>query len=225
VILFLLPCYIVPLSYGAVIAAGWFRRFELLAFAVIAILLLAYPVREASVNFVKGRDWVENRPAMEFFRDHYEPGDFILMNTSAQPPFWYYAGSLGLATSFKTEPVGLLEGRLVKGMKVAKFARDIVGSGEHRFIAYRYEYNLFDDMGNFRRIAVVDPKDVHVVWEGGRIDGLPAGRVWLVISKPPEDDELEIGAIARGALDRSARRLLTCERKNAFVYLYDMPGK
>jgi hypothetical protein len=221
----MLPCYIVPLTYGAVFVASRFRRFELFAWAVIAVMLLAYPAQVGAVNFVQGRDWVENRPAMEFFRDHYEPGDFIVMNTSAQPPFWYYAGSLGVAASFKTEPLGILDGQLVKGMKVAKFARDIVSNGENRFIAYRFEYNMFDDKGNFRRMVVVDPKDVHVVWEGGKIDGLPAGRLWLVISKPPENDELEIGVIARDDLDRTAKRLMTYERKNAFVYLYDMPGK
>ncbi|NTV28820.1 MAG: hypothetical protein HGA80_01940 [Candidatus Omnitrophica bacterium] len=223
VLLFLVPCYLVALSTGVEALAQWFRRFDKWVLALLALLLLAYPVQVAAANLVQGRDWVENRPVMEFFRDHYEPGDFVVMNTSEQPPFWYYINSLGIGAELRLEQLGVLEGEKLQGLRVAKFARDLVEKDNRRLVAYRYEYHVCDAKGRFRRLLVPNLREAHFVHDDEAISGLPAGRTWLILSKAPEDDDRVINGIIRDAFDRRAGRLLAYERRNAAAYLYEMP--
>ncbi len=225
VLLFLVPCYLVPIAAGveAIAAKIGNKRSHRAVWAILAIALLAYPLQVAARNFIQGREWVENRPAMEFFRDHYEPGDFVVMNTSAQPPFWYYVGSLGIGVELRREPIGRLDGKTVEGMRVAKFARDMVATKDgHRLVAFRYEYHIFNEKGLFRQMVLRNAREAYFVRDDRAVEGLPAGRVWLVLSQAPEDDDREINGIIRDAFDRRAKRLLSCERMNAAVYLYDM---
>jgi hypothetical protein len=221
VILFLVPCYYIFVGLGISHLAGLFGpKGRWAAFCMAAVLLLV-PLKEAGAHFLTSRDWVHNREALQFFADHYEPGDLVFMNTSAQPPFFYYAGSLRFGLALKKEMLGRLNGEPVLGMRVGKFARYLGSSPSGQFVPFRYEYQVYDGKGLFR--AIVGTKEpAGMVFEGGTFNGSGLGRVWLFLSKAPEDDDRIMNNIIRDAFDKGGKRLLANEHLNAAVYLYDM---
>ncbi|MBF0486278.1 MAG: hypothetical protein HQL16_07185, partial [Candidatus Omnitrophica bacterium] len=221
VILFLIPSYYVFIALGFEKVVGLLKGFQKWGALCLALLLLAAPLKDAFAHFTQSRDWVQNREALEFLRDHYEAGDFLVMNTSAMPPFWYYAGSLGFGRMFKQDTLAIKDGQLVKGVKVAQFARYLGEGAGGRFLALRYEYHVYDDKGFFREVlGLKDPPQM--LKEGQAFSSPPLGRTWVFLSKAPEDDDRIMNNIIRDSFDKRAKRLLASEQKNAAVYLYDL---
>lgn len=224
VILFLVPAYVIFISAGA---ADVFERIVKKGHRQIAsfclILLFAQPVVEATYNFFHARGIVDNRRMIDFFSEQYEPGDFVYLNTSGQQPFWYYTGQTKIAAFFPQPVVGAYEGRLFKGVKLAKFARFLGQEKGQKFVVFRNEYNVYDEHGMFRaNMGLVNKENQgNLVFEGTLFPYPATGRTWVILSGEDPDDEL-MNKMIRASFDLRGKRLLSFEGKSARAYLYQI---
>ncbi len=224
VLLFLTAGYYIFIARGIdeiltilpVVAKKW-------AMPLILCLLFFQPIADAGYNLVHSRSKTDNRSAMEFLAEYYKPGDFIYLSTLAQEPFWYYAAQTGLSKQFPLPIVGIADGALIRGFKIAKFALDPEEINGRQFMFFRSEYIIFNEDGMFRA-TMGSQKDngiVSIVPLDQIFHYPPTGRTWLFLSGPSAL-ESGVNALILDSFDKRAKRLLSLDVLNAGVYLYDM---
>lgn len=224
VILFLVPAYVIVISVGIsdllqrVVKQGNNQA----AWALLAVLFVQ-PCFDAGYNFFHARAIVDNRRMVEFFTAHYEPGDFVYFNTSGQPPFWYYAGQTKIAVFFPQPIVGVSDGVLFKGVKIGKFARFMGQENGQKFVAFRNEYNVYNEHGMFRaNMGLVNKENQgNIVYEGKLFPYPATGRTWVILSGADPDDQW-INKTVRDSFDLRGKRLLFFEGHNAGAFLYQI---
>ena len=223
-LLFLVPSGYIFISSGFGFLVDRSGRWKRFAVGALLVVILISPVSEALAKFSQGRSRADNRQALQFLQDHFEAGDFIYMNTSAQPPFWYYAGSLGLGEMFPQQVFGVYKDGPQKAMKIGKFGRFTGEDESGKFLAFRYEYNSFDDHGLFQGTFGFnyDKLNFGKVPVGGSYQYPASGRTWLFLSAGDDYDN-ELNAMILDSFDQGLKRSLFYEGKNAAVYLYDIP--
>ena len=193
-----------------------------LACILIAVVFFQ-PGVDAAMNALHSRSKTDNRGVMEFLSEYYHPGDFIYLSTLAQPPFWYYAAKTGLTAKFLQPVVGVSDGELLRGFKIAKFALDPKEIDGRQFMLFRNEYNIFNAEGMFRAnmSSQKDKQNVSFVPLDSAYHYPATGRTWLVLSGPGPL-EAGVNALILETFNKAAKQLLSFESLNAGVYLYDM---
>ncbi len=222
VILFLVPAYVIFIAMGAADLFGRIiKKGNSQAAWIFVCFLFVQPLAEAGYNLVHAREIVDNRKMIEFFSAHYEPGDFVYLNTSGQQPFWYYTGQTKIAAFFPQPIVGSFEGKLFKGVKLAKFARFLGNENGQKFVAFRNEYNVYDEHGMFRaNMGLVNKENQGNFVFADRLFPYPAtGRTWVILSGADPDDQ-QMNKMIRTSFDLRGKRLLSFEGKNAASFLY-----
>jgi uncharacterized membrane protein len=200
------------------------RKFSVLPALIFLAALFYQPVVDAAHYLHHSRSKTDNRSVMAFMAEYYHSGDFVYLGTLAQPPFWYYAGQLGLSLRFPQPVIGYSDGALIHGFRIAKFALDPKEADGREFLMFRSEYNIFNDKGMFRANmgSSKDNQNVAMVPVGSAYAYPPTGRTWLFVSGPSAL-EAGVNALIVASFNRSARPLLAYESLNAGVYLYDIP--
>lgn len=224
VILFLVPSIIVVMSYSMELRSKKARWLSSTIVAVIALILLYQPTVMALYKVKRGRGGSEhNRQTLAFMQENYLPGDMIFFNTSGQFSFWYYAKVLGYYADLQKVYLGEYEGNRMEGVLTAQFAHQ---TGEFKGIKYaamKYNYNLFDKDGNFRRVIAANTQDgVQVVFKNVPIkyEG-KSDRVWLFLTRC----ESELMEIVLGAFNLRGKVIKELKGDGAQIYLFDMSRK
>ncbi|MCK5632284.1 glycosyltransferase family 39 protein, partial [bacterium] len=199
VILFLVPMVIIFLAAGTKYLSKSCKKFSSIVALLMAFILLYYPGTLAVNRFFHGRGAEENREAFQFLQDNYLSGDMIFFNTSGQFSFWYYAKNLGFYSDLKKRFFGILDGELVEGVLTGQFAHKIGEFKGRKYAALKYDYNIFDNNGFFRRIVPAHSKDkVKIVFEKLPLKYDGPDRAWVFISRC----EKNLKEIILGAFDK-----------------------
>ncbi len=220
-LLFLFPGVLLLVVQGVLaIARGSRKEFSLGFMILFCLLLFAGPLTQTLRGFLKDYCREDNREAMSFIREHVRRGDFVLLNSAAQFPFWYYGGQRGLAQFFEETWAGMEQGVARKGVKIAKFWEGLKVSQGKQFTFFRYEYNLYDKDYHYVKSLIrsdLTEKDIYFLFEDLPFAYPVEGeRLWLVLGNPSPDFE----RIATGSLGLRFPKLMECKRKGVSVYLY-----
>jgi hypothetical protein len=219
-LLFLAPAYYLFLIKGASAISRIARRFAPGFFLILFIIILMKPASEA-IHLLSQR-WsdVPYREIMQFFGSHYQPGDFIYMNTNSQLPFCYYAEQQGISKKFPQRLFDPTKNALSRIIKVGKFAIDPIKIKGQPFARYRYEYLFFNNDGRFHRVGIANESPRFVATRG-RTSYQEAGRVWLILSQVSPMEIQPEDAIIQTSFPKRGELLLKLEKLGAQVYLYD----
>ena len=223
VILFLVPSIIVVLSSSMNLKfrkAGWLSSGITV---VIAFILLYQPFITAVYKVKRGRGGSEhNRQALAFMQKHYLPGDMIFFNTSGQFSFWYYARTLGYYSDLNKVFLGEFEGKRMEGVLTGQFAHKIGEFKGVKYAAMKYDYNIFDKNGNFRRLVPANSQDgVQIVFKHIPVKyESKSNRAWLFLTRC----ESELMEIVQGAFNLRGKVIKEFKGDGAQIFLYEMSG-
>jgi len=221
VILFLVPSIIAVLSSSVNIKFNKARGISSVIALVIAYVLLYQPFMAAMHNFTRGRGGSEhNRQALAFMQKYYLPGDMIFFNTSGQFSFWYYAKNLGYYSDLQKVYLGEYEGNRMEGVLTGQFAHQTGEFKGVKYAAMKYDYNIFDKEGHFRRIVSAQDKGgVQVIFKQAPVkyEG-NSDRVWVFLTRCEED----LKDIILGAFGLRGKVIMEFKGDGAQIYLYDM---
>jgi len=217
-LLFAVPSLIIILSKGALALLGWVPKGRKIAGLIIVMLLFHLPVSNASLNLMHNRVFEENRVVMEYFRDHYVPGDAIFMNTSAQFPFWYYAGKLKFSGDLHKESVGYSDEKWMRGVRVGQFSRYLGSHEGQKYTGYKFNFHVFDDDGFYRSLMTNDlTEQQYIVFANTMTKPVESPRAWLILSRV----DPAIGDIIKKYFRNVGKELQAFEKKGAAIYLFD----
>ncbi|MBU0468234.1 MAG: glycosyltransferase family 39 protein [Candidatus Omnitrophica bacterium] len=224
VILFLVPSIIVVLSASVNFKIKKASRISSVIALVIAYVLLYQPFMTAIHKLKRGRGGSEhNRQTLAFMQKYYLPGDMIFFNTSGQFSFWYYAKNLGYYSDLSKAYLGEFEGKRMEGVLTGQFAHKTGEFKGVKYAAMKYDYNIFDKEGHFRRLVSAQSeggvqvifKHVPIKYEG------KSDRVWVFLSRC----ETELKDIVLGAFDHRGKVIREFKGDGAQIYLYDMSSR
>jgi hypothetical protein len=222
-LLFLLPGVLIFVIQGILSIARKSHKLFSLAFVIIfCLLLFAGSLLQAFQGFSKDYCREENREAIGFLKEHYRKGDFILLNSAAQFPLWYYGSRLKLAKDFEETWAGIENGVVKKGVKIAKFWEGMRVLNDRRFILFRYEYNLYDKNYAYVKSLVrseLTESDIYFLFEGFPFTYPMEGeRLWVILGDPSPAFE----NIVRSSLGLRFPKIDEYKRKGISVYLYQV---
>jgi len=222
-LLFLFPGALIFVVQGIlVISRKGIKNLALVVTLIFCCLLFADPFFKTIQGFEKDYCRQDNREAMSFLKDYYQKGDFLLINSAAQFPLWYYGGRLQIAKSFEETWAGFEKDTLKKGVKIAKFWEGIKNVQGVKYIFFRYEYNLYDSNYQYvKSLARIEMSEADLYF---LVQGVPFNypiegrRLWLVLGDPSPEFE----AIARESLGLRFTEVLQFKRKGVSIYLYQV---
>jgi hypothetical protein len=220
-LLFLFPGVLIFVVQGLlVISRKVLKDFSVGIVILFCCLLFVDPFFKTVQGFSKDYCREENREAISFVNAHYQKGDFVLLNSAAQFPFWYYGSQLKLARFFEERWAGMDKGVMKTGVKVAKFWEGMKESQGKKFTFFRYEYNVYDKEFHYVKSLIpvqLTENDIYFLFEDLPFSYPVEGqRLWLILGDPSVDFE----RIATGSLGLRFPKLAEFKRKGISVYLY-----
>ncbi|OGX51052.1 MAG: hypothetical protein A2243_06255 [Omnitrophica WOR_2 bacterium RIFOXYA2_FULL_38_17] len=144
----------------------------------------------------------------------------IFFNTSGQFSFWYYAKNLGYYSDLQKVYLGEYEGNRMEGVLTGQFAHQTGEFKGVKYAAMKYDYNIFDKEGHFRRIVSAQDKGgVQVIFKQAPVkyEG-NSDRVWVFLTRCEED----LKDIILGAFGLRGKVIMEFKGDGAQIYLYDM---
>lgn len=219
-LLFLVPGVIIGIAEGIRILSEKTRNKRYLTFGLLWILLLLPMTIPVIQHIYQTRAQTENREVLKRFKELFQEGDTVLLNTAAQPPFWYYASILGYGEYFQNF-LGTYQGREQRGMRIAKFALDTIRSNGHECVPFRYEYHIFDPKGNLQRVLSASAEPSFFVCNNARFPLSQQPKRILFFHSTHDPNEKKIADIVLRSLRASATETFSAEAKNTGLYVLE----
>ncbi len=227
-LLFLLPAIFIFMAQGIVFLIKLIHKSNLgksspfLIGLTLFALLLYKPVEITLTNLFIPRVIEDNRFVLEAFKKHFQPGDSLFLDSSAQFSYWYYASQMNFSHTLPKENLGKRNSSLLEGHKIAQFP---FSPSEHQginYVPFRYVYHLYNTAGYFRESVVLNNGDnKNIVIENKRLPFALKGRVWLFFSTVSANND-KLKAIILSGFDKQGKRIQYLERKGASIYLYEL---
>lgn len=224
-LLFLMPGILILLAEGILFVFSRTRYTKGVVGAGLVLVLLYQPVVTAGYYLVhphcKQVHHVcreESRPVLRYLKKHYQPGDELFFNFSAQFPFWYYVGSLKMYEKIPYRYLGDYQGQILQGYTIGQFYEGVELWDGLPYARLRYQHDAYTEHGFFRRTAY-DEELTPVFANGALLKGKLQGvaRAWVVfIHDDPRGSNLVLKAF-----DQLGQRVRAEVREGAAVYLYE----
>jgi len=218
-ILFAMPGVIVVLTSGIM---GFLDKrqslLKVLGLVVFAVLIF-HPLRTAFVNLTGSWEFEDNRAVMKYYREHFQEGDSLALNRSAQFPYWYYTGSLDIDIRTSKPVTGRTDEGLITGYRVLEFQDDVRLIGKMPLLAFRDGIYVFDENGHFQRNVYLKDTTQYYMIPGQEFNFLPEGRMWILLSH----FDLNTKKYLLYLLDKHGQRLQSLEKEGAAIFLYELP--
>lgn len=221
-ILFLMPGVILLIAEAICALISKYSAVRKVALTVALLAALVAPsFLEAGFYLFHSHAKIETREALRLFHENYRQGDLLVFNTAGQEPFWHYAPIYGYGRLL-AQPLGLFEGELQRGVRVVKFALDSIKSNGRECVPMRYEYNVYDAGGHFRRLLSGGDQLLFACQDVPLISKENWGRVWLYVATHDPLEQALIDIVKR-SFDLSAKKIVQKEDKGVGLYLYEFP--
>ncbi len=202
-ILFCMPAICIFLTSGIVKILHATTRYRKLVSILLLSVLFYQPVKEGLYYLKYSRSQEESRPVMQFFIQHFQPGDEVYINNSAIDVYNYYLTNLHFPYQIQ---------------RVGKILDQVYGE-EAGCALIRYETQIFRENGWL--LGIKDNEELnqyYQVFADRWIKPQGNNRVWVIfVHYNPKLESLVISS-----LNRHGKRLKRFQAKNAAVYLYDL---
>ena len=218
-ILFLVPSLLVVVAVGVRDISFKLSAYKFWAGVVFVVAVFIYPVGVASQFVVKPRGNEQNREAMAYLTQHYQPGDVIAISPQAQYPFWYYGQRLGLNVRMPLHGVG--DGSFAA--PVIQLFPDVVSKNGEDMLALRRTLSVYDASGYYRRFMLMGKGSDALFVPAGSPQLLKGmGRVWVFLS---HHNDPRYPQFVDGVFAKAGKRLDYFERPGVTVALYQVSGE
>ena len=217
-LLFTVPAFLIFLSQGALVLLEKHNRVLVMAGVLIIGSLLWEPIRISGYYLVHARNIEGGRTAVEYLNEHYSYGDLLILNTSAQYPFWYYSGQLHFVDSLKKGYIKDLRGEYFSNRNVAKIFDQLGDFQGIEYAGLSYENHIYDLNGCFRTsLYDDDPNKIEFLHKNMSPGFFQSKKGWVFLShiKP------EVKDFILSCLDRQGRRLKDFNAGEASVIYYE----
>jgi len=219
-LLFLMPAFLLVLAEGVTAVASRAKRFSALIAIVLSGLLLTHPLLRTWGHFRRGFYREDNRQAMSYLKQNYQPGDLICLNKQAFFPFYYYSYRLGFI-KFLTVKQKRINGEDLYGYPLLGKFDEHFFNDENTLLPFVFARLFFDEQGRFRKTYRLDV--IFLLSENqNTLRFLGKRRVWLVFlhEPPPSVKKFILNLFAR-----NGARMHFWERQGASVYVFDLARK
>jgi hypothetical protein len=219
VILFLVPNIVFLCAYGLNYVLQKKSKFQLLFACAILGFILTPLLKLQTYHLTHIRTFYSenNRPIMEFFRDTYQPGDTVYLNTSAQLPFWYYSQRFNMHKKYPPLSASRLkkEGYL---MPFFQFSR-LQTHNNIEFIAYKLLVDVYNEDGYFQEsLSKTTLEESQLIFKNRPAKLTAVNRAWLIVARTGgTEKEMMIDTF-----DHNGTKILEKhDRGGVSAYLYD----
>jgi hypothetical protein len=156
---------------------------------------------------------------MQFYKKHFIPGDFLIINSNAHFPYWYYVSQLDIDHRTSEKKIALVDGTLIEAYRVGQLLdalqTDATGI---QYTKFRYIFFVFDENGRGRKLlSLARENKEYPVLKNSSLGFINQNRVWLFLSHMPEKEHDFILSV----FDRNRTRRKTIERNGAALYLFE----
>ncbi len=220
VIIFLVPAYYLLIFAGGEFLGQKLARYRKVFLVLFLALVLFRSVNEIWVNWGYSRPKPDNRPVLEFFRQNFQPGDQIFLDTNKRYSFWYYAGNLGYGKIIGTHEFPYRD-QLMKVAKVGVFSTGSMNFFGKDVMGLIFEQHLFDQRGYFQDAVVLKGEIVTPVVSDAQAGCFYSGRAWLFLPNPEAPAEKKTLQIIKSTFDQCGKRVMGIDYHKASMYLYD----
>jgi hypothetical protein len=215
-VLFLVPGLLGVIALGVWDVASRLRRYGAWVVVLVVGIVLVSPLQVAVSKALMPRGQEENREAMQYIAEHFQPGDDVYISNQAQYPFWYYGQKFGLIKKLQLQPV---PGGGIAAWTPQLFPDPIREQGRE-YIALRRGLGVYDDEGFYRKLLFVKGMSEPVFIPVAAPELLKGkGRVWVFLS---HHNSPEYPAYIDKAFSGAGTKIDSFERPSAAVFLYKL---
>lgn len=217
-ILFLIPSLILFVSEGVLLSSKIIGKVNEYFGVLLIIFFLFQPVKTAVLSLYNPRLKDENRKAVNYIAKNIKKGDLLLLNSSAQYPWWYYFGQMGLSERMQKEYSANYDRDFYIDSDVIKIFDQISSFRGVPYAGLRFENHAYNKNGLFRvSIFSEDPNKIKLLHMNMAQNAFNSKHGWVFLSNLEPTNE----AFILKCLDKTGRRIEHNDFKNASVTLYD----
>ena len=217
-LLFFIPVIFLFIAKAIEYIAFKKSKMAVLLAAILVVVLFYSPVKKSSYYFFNDRPEEQSRQVMNYLKKNYRDGDYILMNVSAQFPFWYYSCQLDMKDK-------KIEGAekysfLSKQPKMGVLYDDLGFLGEDVTAAFwKIEVDI-DEKGAFQRVSY-EEDELFIIKEQGIPNVMKNKRIWLLlVHSRPELEIFLLSSFSKNSKNENVSDFLKANKASIFLYQF-----